>query len=104
LKFLLETETRGVVHFVHDQVSEPDDHFVFVSNVGEPFAVDYLTELVSMYVKAAQIDKQGWCHMFRHTMATLMLEGGADTRFIQGHRWQSSCAVVNHDAIRRRTT
>jgi hypothetical protein len=32
---------------------------------------------------AAQINKQGSCHMFRHTMATLMLEGGADTRFIQ---------------------
>jgi hypothetical protein len=40
-------------------VSEPDDHFVFISNAGEPFAVDYLTELVSMYVKAAQINKQG---------------------------------------------
>ncbi|WP_080507454.1 tyrosine-type recombinase/integrase [Bryobacter aggregatus] len=45
--------------------------------------MDYLTELVSMYVKAAQIKKQGSCHMLRHTMATLMLEGGADTRFIQ---------------------
>ena len=32
---------------------------------------------------AAEIDKQGSCHLFRHTMATLMLENGADIRFIQ---------------------
>src|ERR1700677_2641161 len=85
-------------------VSEPDDHFVFVSNVGEPFAVDYLTELVSMYVKAAQINKQGSCHMFRHTMATLMLEGGADTRFIQamlGHADLKTTQIYTHVAIRQ---
>ena len=85
-------------------MSEPDDHFVFVSNAGEPFAVDYLTELVSMYVKAAQISKQGSCHMFRHTMATLMLEGGADTRFIQamlGHADLKTTQIYTHVAIRQ---
>ncbi len=75
-----------------------------MSNVGEPFAVDYLTELVSMYVKAAQINKQGSCHMFRHTMATLMLEGGADTRFIQamlGHADLKTTQIYTHVAIRQ---
>jgi integrase/recombinase XerD len=85
-------------------VSEPDEHFVFLSNGGEPFALDYLTELVSMYVKAAQINKQGSCHMFRHTMATLMLEGGADTRFIQamlGHADLKTTQIYTHVAIRQ---
>ncbi|MFT7388929.1 MAG: integrase/recombinase XerD [Candidatus Endobugula sp.] len=34
------------------------------------------------YVKQANIDKIGSCHLFRYTMATLMLENGADIRFI----------------------
>ena len=59
-------------------VSEPDDKVVFLSNVGEPFSLDYLTEMVRGYVDAAEIGKRGACHLFRHTMATLMLEGGAD--------------------------
>ncbi|WP_031496145.1 tyrosine-type recombinase/integrase [Bryobacter aggregatus] len=57
-----------------------------------------------MYVKAAQIKKQGSCHMLRHTMATLMLEGGADTRFIQamlGHADLKTTRIYTHVAIRQ---
>ena len=57
-----------------------------------------------MYVKAAQINKQGSCHMFRHTMATLMLEGGADIRFIQamlGHADLKTTQIYTHVAIRQ---
>ena len=39
----------------------------------------YLCEIIN----AADIGKKGSCHLFRHTMATLMLENGADVRFIQ---------------------
>ncbi len=95
-KYLEESRTQ--------LVSEPEEHFVFLSNAGEPFAVDYLTELVSGYVNAAQINKQGSCHMFRHTMATLMLEGGADTRFIQamlGHADLKTTQIYTHVAIRQ---
>ena len=34
-------------------------------------------------MNAADIGKRGSCHLFRHTMATLMLENGADIRYIQ---------------------
>ena len=60
-------------------VSEPDDKIVFLSNAGEPFSLDHLSDLVRDYVDAANIGKRGACHLFRHTMATLMLEGGADS-------------------------
>ena len=63
--------------------ADANETTLFVTNLGEPFAPTRLTELVRDYVKACGIDKTGSCHLFRHTMATLMLEGGADTRFIQ---------------------
>jgi site-specific recombinase XerD len=56
---------------------------VFLSNAGESFSLDYLTGIVRGYVEKSGVGKQGACHLFRHTMATLMLEGGADIRFIQ---------------------
>jgi integrase/recombinase XerD len=39
--------------------------------------------VVRDYLEQAGIEKKGSCHLFRHTMATLMLENGADIRFIQ---------------------
>ena len=43
----------------------------------------YLTGLVRSYIRKAKIGKKGGCHLFRHTVATLMLENGADIRVIQ---------------------
>jgi integrase/recombinase XerD len=85
-------------------VAEPDEGFVFLSNAGEPLALDYLTELARGYVEASGIPKRGACHLWRHTMATLMLEGGADIRFIQamlGHSKLESTQVYTHVAIRQ---
>jgi integrase/recombinase XerD len=84
--------------------SEPDDKVVFLSNAGEPLSLDYLTEVVRGYVESANIGKHGSCHLFRHTMATLMLEGGADTRFIQamlGHADLKTTQIYTHVAIRQ---
>jgi integrase/recombinase XerD len=99
-------------HWIHSYVnnarprlaSEPDDGTVFVSNAGEPLSLDYLTEMVNGYVATSGIGKRGSCHMFRHSMATLMLEGGADIRFIQamlGHAKLETTQLYTHVAIRQ---
>ena len=38
---------------------------------------------MTRYIEGAEIGKDGSMHVFRHTMATLMLENGADIRYIQ---------------------
>jgi integrase/recombinase XerD len=55
---------------------------LFLSVTGGPIAPDVISRLVSAYVSAGAPAKKGSCHLFRHTAATLMLDAGADVRFI----------------------
>ena len=60
--------------------------------------------MVREYVDAADIGKRGSCHLFRHTMATLMLENGADIRFIQamlGHAKLETTEIYTQVSIRK---
>jgi integrase/recombinase XerD len=82
---------------------EPDDMTVFLTAQGEPFSRDHLTYTVKGRVDAAQLGKTGSCHLFRHTMATLMHENGADIRHIQamlGHEDIKTTQIYTQVAIR----
>ena len=84
-------------------VAEPDDGALFVSADGVGFSPDRLTQIARSYVLASGVPKQGACHLFRHTMATLMLEGGADIRYIQamlGHAELSTTQIYTQVSIR----
>jgi integrase/recombinase XerD len=83
---------------------EPDCGRLFLTSRGEALCKKRLTEAVGRYVRDADIGKQGACHLFRHTMATLMLESGADTRYIQqmlGHASLQSTQVYTRVSIRK---
>jgi integrase/recombinase XerD len=60
-----------------------DEGVLFLSRYGDAISTNNLTTLVGGYVEQSKIGKKGACHLFRHSMATLMLENGADIRFIQ---------------------
>jgi integrase/recombinase XerD len=83
---------------------EPDDGVLFLTVDGTVFSPDQLTGLVADYVKRSGVGKPGACHLFRHTMATLMLEGGADIRFIQqmlGHADISTTQIYTQVSLRQ---
>ena len=82
----------------------PDDHSLFLTQYGEAFHINWLSTVVAQYVKVSDIGKTGGCHLFRHTMATLMLENGADIRFIQamlGHSDISTTQIYTQVAMRQ---
>lgn len=84
-------------------VVPPDAGVLFLTKEGLDFTPDHLSGLVTRYVERAELAKHGSCHLFRHTMATLMLEGGADIRYIQqmlGHAELSTTQIYTQVSIR----
>ena len=80
------------------------DATLFLGHEGKPLSPLWLSTLIAKRVDAADLGKRGGCHLWRHTMATLMLEGGADLRFIQamlGHVELSTTQIYTQVAIRK---
>ena len=80
-----------------------DDGALFLTAQGVAFTPNRLTQLVRWQIDAADIGKRGSCHLFRHTMATLMLENGADVRYIQamlGHAELSTTQIYTQVSIK----
>ncbi len=76
---------------------------MFLTNAGEEISLHHISVLVRDYVNKAEIGKTGSSHLLRHTMATLMLEGGADIRFVQemlGHASLAATELYTHVSIR----
>jgi integrase/recombinase XerD len=81
-----------------------DEGILFLSHLGDAFTPNRLTQLVRDYIDQARIGKRGSCHLFRHTMATLMLEHGADIRFIQamlGHVKLDTTQIYTQVSIKK---
>ena len=69
-----------------------DEITLFLSRDGRRLGDIYLSRHIGKYIRDAGINKSGSCHLFRHTIATLMLDNGADIRYIQ--------EMLGHESIR----
>lgn len=80
-----------------------DSGHLFVSQRGTGLKPGTLTWLAGKSLRGrGGVDRPGACHLFRHSMATQMLENGADTRHIQailGHEKLETTQVYTRVAI-----
>lgn len=76
---------------------------LFLSARGTRLRATKLTDRLHQYLVKAGIEKPGSVHIFRHTMATLMHDAGADIRDLQemlGHAQLSTTEIYTHVSIR----
>lgn len=81
-----------------------DDGTLFLTEYGEPMIKNRVSDRIKKYKQAVGIDKVGACHLFRHSMATHMLENGADIRYIQlilGHANLSTTEIYTQVSIKQ---
>ncbi|MEO8029801.1 MAG: tyrosine-type recombinase/integrase [Gemmatimonadota bacterium] len=79
-----------------------DPGILFLTRKGVGLRANRLSERVRYYLRGAGVEGTGSCHRFRHTMATHLLDGGADIRHIQlllGHSQLSTTAIYAHVSL-----
>ncbi len=83
---------------------DPKEPALFATQQGEPITAGHVAHIVSRAIEKSGLGITGSCHLFRHTMATLMLENGADIRFVQamlGHAHLDTTQIYTHVAINK---
>ncbi|WP_338804612.1 site-specific tyrosine recombinase XerC [Xenorhabdus griffiniae] len=96
---------RYLVHVRPQLAAHYDSDYLFISQKGRPLSPEHLTQIAGKAIRhQAQLDKPGACHLFRHSMATQMLDNGADIRHIQamlGHEKLNTTQVYTRVAIKQ---
>lgn len=84
------------------RLASKDATDLFVSDRGGRYNVSWLSSRLGACIRKALPGQRGACHLLRHSMATLMLERGADIRHIQemlGHADLSTTQIYTRVSI-----
>jgi integrase/recombinase XerD len=75
------------------------ENFIFLNMHGAPISRMGVWKIIQKYAQIAMIDKAVSPHVFRHSFATHLLEGGADLRAVQemlGHSDIATTQIYTH--------
>ncbi|MFA6618942.1 MAG: site-specific tyrosine recombinase XerD [Candidatus Neomarinimicrobiota bacterium] len=75
------------------------EDFIFLNRLGGPLSRMGVWKIIQKYTQLAMIEKDVSPHVFRHSFATHLLEGGADLRAVQemlGHSDISTTQIYTH--------
>lgn len=81
---------------------DPHEPALFINIDGKRLSMGAMSWRVRSYLDKAGVHKAGACHLFRHTMATVMLDNGADVRHVQemlGHADIGTTQLYTHVSI-----
>lgn len=79
--------------------SGSDFPYFFINRLGERLSPQSVRFMIKRYAVESNLKKHVTPHMFRHTLATLLLEEGVDIRYIQqllGHSTITTTQIYTH--------
>jgi len=82
----------------------PDEQALYLGAEGLRLSGCQIGSIVKSSIDEADVNKSGSCHLFRHSMATAMLENGADIRYIQailGHASLETTQIYTQVSIQK---
>lgn len=85
--------------FLHKKNPEKAKNKVFINQRGGPLSRMSIWNIVNSYAEQAGITKNVYPHIFRHSFATHLLEGGAGLRAVQemlGHTSINTTEIYTH--------
>lgn len=87
------------IHFISKKDRSKTKNKLFLNQRGGPLSRMSIWNVVNKYAKKAEIEKNVYPHIFRHSFATHLLEGGADLRAVQemlGHSSIMTTEIYTH--------
>jgi integrase/recombinase XerD len=96
LEHYIETSRKS---FLKPEQPEKSKNKVFLNQRGGPLSRMSVWNIVNKYARRAGIKKNVYPHIFRHSFATHLLEGGADLRAVQdmlGHSSIITTEIYTH--------
>lgn len=96
----IENYTESVrERFINPKKRSKTENKLFLNQRGGPLSRMSIWNIVNKYAQKAEIEKNVYPHIFRHSFATHLLEGGADLRAVQemlGHSSIITTEIYTH--------